>query len=234
MVYVTSQNNIAFDGIDANALIQKLDKLKTLVTDTTMPADKKLESWWIDECALYAEHNKQVDSRGFKRKESTIKNSNQKIELAWSGGKKRVNALCFQRDRGTVVKEIDTLKAKIGRVTTILDQNIFRKAPEKAGFHGESRVLRHLFIIYATAKIIHYSSANTTMRHLLDNSRETSPTPASAAAGSAIDCHRINRAAGRSRRLTSGMMPRSISAWPAPSPSQASAQGYIWRSPSSV
>ena len=56
--------------------------------------------------------------------------------------------------------------------------------------------------------------------------------PASAARGSAMDCHRANRAAGRSRRSIRGISPRSSSPCAAPSPSHASTQGYIRRSPS--
>jgi hypothetical protein len=60
------------------------------------------------------------------------------------------------------------------------------------------------------------------------------PRPSSGRAGLATDCQRSSRAALRWRQLSSGISPRSSSAWPASSLISSSAPGCWWRSPSSV
>ncbi len=173
MMLMTSQGNLTFEGINAELLKAKLKVLQELLLKTELPLKERIDAWWSKQCVLSTQVNQTVTKGGEARSKETIEKSNTKIELAWSG----IFQPMMQAFFGSEVKEkaslIKDLAEQLGSTEVVLNEHIFRKAPSTTGFHGESRILRYLFIKWATG----YLAANAAAKRLADQLEKSRGDP---------------------------------------------------------
>lgn len=150
---MTSQQNLRFDGIGPKEVKQKLLILTGLLNDASLSVDKKRDAWWAKECVISSQINQQTTAMGQKRSIGTIESANEKIQRLRDNLYKPMMNGFFGGDTKKYAELIKDLSQKIGGTRVVLNEDIFGKAPDTTGFHGESRILRHMFIRWATAYI---------------------------------------------------------------------------------
>ena len=158
-ILMTSQSNLEFEGIDAQFLQGKLRSLRGLLLKADVSQKERINVWWDKHCVLSTQVNQKFTKTGEARDLGTIQKSNEKIDT--------VRRVIFQpameeffgievEKKASLVK--DLLEA-FSATVVVLNEGIFRRAPETTGFHGESRILRYLFIKWATPYILSNSTA---------------------------------------------------------------------------
>lgn len=169
MVLMTSQSNLTFDGITAQPLKDKLAALGKLVLEN-VSIDKKIDAWWQQHCVISGQIGQKLTATGLERNQDTIKKSDDKITSMRENLLERMMYEFFKEDPKKQLALITDLHGAIGSTGVVLNEHIFRKAPSTTGFHGESRILRWLFIQWATYYIVVNGSAHA-IRKLLEESR---------------------------------------------------------------
>ena len=156
---MTSQSNLGFEGINAQFLQEKLKALHRLLLKSDVPLDTRIETWWREHCMLSNQLDQEFTKGGVRRNEESIEKSNKKIDTAWSG----IFQPAMQAFFGSEVKKkaslIEDLRGAFSATEVVVNEHMFRKAPSTTGFHGESRILRYLFIRWATAYLVSNSTA---------------------------------------------------------------------------
>jgi hypothetical protein len=148
-LYLTSQSNLKFANVTRemiHGLIEYLASAKIDLTSKLKTAATCADEYWEDHCALSTKNVfiSKKSKKSFEGKSKKIRA--QHVEL-WKNF----------RDAENNYEQVDRLKRMITSVESIEDDDIFvGHAPEKTGFHGESRIIRFLFIrdypeLYAAA-----------------------------------------------------------------------------------
>lgn len=169
-VYLTSQNNLKFENIGVDTLVEKLTALRALVLDTATSKSQKFNQWWSEHCSLSRQVGMQQTASGEARAASTIMKSDEKIEKARVAAESSLKESCFDQPSAEVAGVIQQLINGIAKTKVVLDEHIFSKAPSKTGFHGESRILRFLFMKYAKLNLSRHSLGGE-IRTRLDRSK---------------------------------------------------------------
>jgi hypothetical protein len=169
-ILMTSQSNLGFEGINAQFLQEKLQVLRGLLLNLEVPLKKRIDAWWSQHCVLSTQVDQRFTKDGVPRNQETIEKSNSKIDTA----RRVIFQPAMQEFFGSEVEKkaslINDLLGAFSATGVVLNERIFRKAPSTTGFHGESRILRYLFIGWATAYIVSNSTAKR-LRDDLDRSR---------------------------------------------------------------
>ncbi len=147
-VLITSQANLEFNGIDQNTLKTKLDELQWL-TLSRLDQNKKIEDWWVNHCVISTTIGNKYTATGQQRTKKTISQANQKINLLKANIYIPMMERLFSEDELLTAPSIKKLRDTIMETVVVLNKDIFDIAPELTGFHGESRILRYLFIEWA-------------------------------------------------------------------------------------
>lgn len=136
-LYLTSQTNLKFDGVDRDVIHKIIDLLtltSSLYQEGKIDRDSAKSHFWEQFCALAK-----------KEQILTSKKSLDGINKLYHGLYDKLWQTFFARSYS--VTELQGLKNLIWQVSIIEDTDIFfGKIPDKTGFHGESRILRFLFI----------------------------------------------------------------------------------------
>ncbi|HET7331789.1 hypothetical protein [Dyella sp.] len=166
---VTSQNNLGFEGINITQIERKLAALRELVI-ARGTKEKKIGIWWDEQCVLSGQIGAQFTATGLPRAKQTILSSDKKINKIRKSIFTPMMNTIFDADPETMAELIKKLSREIQQIIVVMDEDIFRRAPDKTGFHGESRILRYIFIKWATSYIVTNSAAKG-LRETLDKSR---------------------------------------------------------------
>ena len=166
---VTSQSNLGFEGINITLIGRKLAALRELV-NASIKKDEKIGIWWDKQCVLSEQFGAQFTETGVPRTKKTILSSDRKINKIRASIFTTMMDKVFDADPEIMANLIRELSREIQQIIVVMDENIFRKAPDKTGFHGESRILRYIFIKWATSYIVTNAAAKG-LREALDNSR---------------------------------------------------------------
>lgn len=130
-VYLTSQSNFKFEGTDVEALRIIIDGL----IDALGHQDKS--QFWLDHCVLAEEKPK--------RTQKAEKSESAKVDKIYKG----IYDTMFRRflsDYEGKRSTLEKLKTKFDRVQVVKTQDIFDYSVETTGIHGESRIVRYLYI----------------------------------------------------------------------------------------
>jgi len=153
-MYLTSQNNLKFDGIDGDTLKAKLAALKALVLDKTKTKAVRFESWWNNHCSLSGKVGAKLTETGQARAAETIAKADEKILGAKKVAADAMNEYCFDPDAATVAASIQDLSDRITKTYVVLNEHIFRGSTVTTGVHGETRILRYMFILFAIVNFV--------------------------------------------------------------------------------
>ncbi|HXQ14495.1 MAG TPA: hypothetical protein VN814_07740 [Caulobacteraceae bacterium] len=146
-IYLTSQNNLTFDDVDASFLQNKLKALKNLVTNTSA-VNERIEQWWADECVV--SEVSATTATGYTKNIKTLNKERGKVADLHSRIYKPAMEEFLATPREELVESIKSLRRAIAVTVVVVNNAIFHSATETTGFHGESRILRYLFIVWAT------------------------------------------------------------------------------------
>jgi hypothetical protein len=139
-LYLTSQGNLMFADVRMERirkLIEYLVFAKAQLIGNAMTEQECEEDYWENHCALAKKQDfrTKIAATRAAKKVKTIRNQ---IHLKLWRKFKEANL---------AIGKLDGLKNLIRDVEVILDSDIFMgRVPEKTGFHGESRIIRFLFI----------------------------------------------------------------------------------------
>jgi hypothetical protein len=150
-LYVTSQNNFDFDGVNAGTVqgvLEYLGGANELYRGRQLKLEEIKSDFWEKHCALCS-----------KEANTASKKSLEKIDNIYTDGVYHQLWTRFLNADYTA-EEIRNLQRAIQHVAVVKDDSIFLgAAPEKTGFHGESRIIRALFI--RDYPVIHLNKTNT-------------------------------------------------------------------------
>lgn len=164
---VTSQNNLTFQGLGMLNVKAKLDALQALALKVDESTKKRTETWWNDQCALSKKIGATSTEGGLGRTKSAVLSTDRKIKKIKTTVFASLMKRFFDAPPGKVAEVIEVLSSGLQKMIVVLDVHIFTAAFDKTGFHGESRVLRYLFIDWARS----YISANNMAATLVEQSR---------------------------------------------------------------
>lgn len=130
-LFLTSQSNLKFVGVDANAVKLIIDGLIAAL------AHKDREKFWLDHCVL-------AETRDY-RTQGAEKRDEEKIGKLYHGLFAKLFQTFLLEYEGKQAT-LTALKTRFGRVTVILTNDIFDYTVTTTGLHGESRIVRFLYI----------------------------------------------------------------------------------------
>ena len=140
-LFVTSQSNLDFSTVssDYTDIIHALLKLKKKIASKEMTLDAACEEFWKRHCKISDAEDK-ASSQKAKEKFTKIKNNLYKNLFA--GVIKKPNS------------EFNLVQKDITLIRSVKNADIFKgTTPETTGFHGESRIIRYLYIGFVQSKI---------------------------------------------------------------------------------
>lgn len=136
ILFITSQTNASYEDVTLQKVGEILDYL---TLSAALYQERKVEKadckadYWERYCALC--------EKELKANKTALEKINKLFNNVYDRIWKRFLEQNYRVD------ELQKLKSDIWHVIVVLDNMIFSgKAPEKTGFHGESRILRWLFI----------------------------------------------------------------------------------------
>ena len=137
VLYLTSQTNLKFDGVDLNIIFKIIDLLtlsNALHQEGKVDRDSVKSHFWEKYCALAEKEQVLTSQKALKGIDKLYEGLYDQLWKRFLG-------------KGYSVSELQGMKPLIWQLKVVEDIDIFYgKTPEKAGFHGESRILRWLFI----------------------------------------------------------------------------------------
>lgn len=172
-LFVTSQSNLSFEGMGVKTVKDKLDALQELALDVGEKPEIRSETWWNDQCALSAQVGAKRTPGGVERTKKAIKSTDAKIGKIKSAVFAGLMERFFKVQPARTAETIASMARSLQKVDVVLDVHIFNSAPDKTGFHGESRVLRYLFIAWANSFISTDGKAGELVKQSRGNPRSS-------------------------------------------------------------
>lgn len=130
-VYLTSQSNSKFEGVDAAALKRKIDGLIAALEHRDMAR------FWLEHCVLAEEREH--------RTKTAERRDSEKVDKIYSG-LYRTMFEGFLKEYTGKNATLAGLKEKFHHVVVVLTKDIFDRPVTTSGLHGESRIVRYLYI----------------------------------------------------------------------------------------